>query len=162
MEQLRPAHYALCASIDDVVLNTPWGSTGSWGARSLVATFHQEVRAGERFFVLLGQMREQPGTFLPVLELMYLCLSLGFQGQYRLSPRGPGELERHPRGPLHHHHSPTRQAPDPALAPHWQGVNAPYKPARAVVPSWVMGVAALALVGGSVRLVLVRAECRVG
>ena len=91
---LRPAHYALCASIDDVVLNTPWGSTGSWGARSLVATFHQEVRAGERFFVLLGQMREQPGTFLPVLELMYLCLSLGFQGQYRLSPRGPGELER--------------------------------------------------------------------
>src|SRR5258708_38029236 len=27
-EQLRPAHYALCASIDDVVLNTPWGSQG--------------------------------------------------------------------------------------------------------------------------------------
>src|SRR5580704_2809954 len=25
-EQLRPAHYALCASIDDVVLNTTWGS----------------------------------------------------------------------------------------------------------------------------------------
>src|SRR5262245_29500917 len=28
IEQLRPAHYALCASLDDVVLNTPWGSTG--------------------------------------------------------------------------------------------------------------------------------------
>ena len=25
---------------------------------------------------------------------MYLCLSLGFQGRYRLSPRGPGELDR--------------------------------------------------------------------
>ena len=148
MEHLRPAHYALCASIDDVVLNTPWGSTGSWGARSLVATFHQEVRAGERFFVLLGQMREQPGTFLPVLELMYLCLSLGFQGQYRLSPRGPGELERI-REDLYTIITRQRgQPPDPALAPHWQGVNAPYKPARAVVPSWVMGVAALALIGG--------------
>ena len=26
MEQVRPAHYALCAALDDVVLNTPWGA----------------------------------------------------------------------------------------------------------------------------------------
>ncbi len=94
MDQLRPAHYALCASLDDVVLNTPWGSAGDWAERSLVSSFHQEVRGGERFFDLLGQLRQNPGTFLPVLELMYLCLSLGFQGRYRLSPRGPGELDR--------------------------------------------------------------------
>jgi len=146
-EQLAPAHYALCASIDDVVLNTPWGSSGSWGARSLVSSFHQEVRSGERFFVLLNQVKENPGSFLPVLELMYLCLSLGFQGQYRLSPRGPGELERL-REDLYTIIVRQRQAADPALAPHWQGVNAPYKPARAVVPSWVMGAAALVVVGG--------------
>jgi type VI secretion system protein ImpK len=147
-ELLAPAHYALCASIDDVVLNTPWGSTGSWGARSLVSSFHQEVRSGERFFVLLGQMRENPGTFLPVLELMYLCLSLGFQGQYRLSQRGPAELERI-REDLYTIIVRQRgQAPDPALSPHWQGVNAPYKPARAVVPSWVMGAAAVFVIGG--------------
>jgi len=146
-EQLAPAHYALCASIDDVVLNTPWGSSGSWGARSLVSSFHQEVRSGERFFALLNQVKENPGSFLPVLELMYLCLSLGFQGQYRLSPRGPGELERL-REDLYTIIVRQRQAADPALAPHWQGVNAPYKPARAVVPSWVMGAAALVVVGG--------------
>src|SRR4030081_2367797 len=60
IELLRPAHYALCASLDDVVLNTPWGSTGVWDARSLVSTFHQEVRSGERFFDLLTQMRQNP------------------------------------------------------------------------------------------------------
>jgi len=38
MDQLRPAHYALCASLDDVVLATPWGSAGAWTARSLVST----------------------------------------------------------------------------------------------------------------------------
>ena len=92
LDQLRPAHYALCACLDDVVLNTPWGSTGAWAARSLVSTFHQEVRSGERFFDLLTQLRQNPGTFLPVLELMYLCLSLGFQGRYRLSPRGQAYL----------------------------------------------------------------------
>ena len=147
MEQLRPAHYALCASLDDVVLNTPWGSTGAWAARSLVSTFHQEVRSGERFFDLLSQLRQSPGTFLPVLELMYLCLSLGFQGRYRLSPRGPGELDRL-REDLYTIIMRQRQAADPALSPHWQGVPAPYRPARIVVPAWVMGAVALAVIGG--------------
>jgi type VI secretion system protein ImpK len=146
MEQLRPAHYALCAAIDDVVLNTPWGSSGNWAAHSLVSGFHQEVRSGERFFVLLGQMRDNPGAFLPVLELMYLCLSLGFQGQYRLSQRGPAELERI-REDLFTTITRQRAAADLALSPHWQGVNAPYRPSRAVVPRWVMGVGALAVIG---------------
>lgn len=147
MEQVRPAHYALCASLDDVVLNTPWGSSGAWAARSLVSTFHQEVRSGERFFDLLGQLRQNPGTFLPVLELMYFCLSLGFQGRYRLSPRGPGELERL-REDLYTIIARQRQAPDPTLSPHWQGVASPYRPARATVPTWVMGAGALAIIGG--------------
>ena len=34
VDQFRPAHYALCASLDDVVLNTPWGSSGAWADRS--------------------------------------------------------------------------------------------------------------------------------
>jgi type VI secretion system protein ImpK len=147
MDQLRPAHYALCASLDDVVLNTPWGSAGDWAERSLVSSFHQEVRGGERFFDLLGQLRQNPGTFLPVLELMYLCLSLGFQGRYRLSPRGPGELDRL-REDLYAIIVRQGQPTDPALAPHWQGVQAPYRPARAVVPTWVLGAATLAVIGG--------------
>lgn len=146
-DQLAPAHYALCASLDDVVLNTPWGSSGGWAARSLVSSFHQEVRSGERFFQLLDQLKPNPGTYLPVLELMYLCLSLGFQGQYRLSPRGPGELDRI-REDLYTIITRQRQVADPALSQHWQGVNAPYRPARATVPTWVMGAAALAVIGG--------------
>jgi type VI secretion system protein ImpK len=146
-DQLRPAHYALCASLDDVVLNTPWGSSGAWAARPLVGTFHQEVRASERFFDLLSRLRQSPGTFLPVLELMYLCLSLGFQGPYRRSPHGPGELDRL-REDLYTIVTRQRQAADPALAPHWQGVRAPYRPARFVVPAWVMGVVTIAAIGG--------------
>jgi type VI secretion system protein ImpK len=145
MEQLRPAHYALCASLDDVVLNTPWGSGGGWDARSLVSTFHQEVRSGERFFDLLAQMRQNPGTFLPVIELMYLCLSLGFMGRYRLSPRGPGEIDRL-REETYAVIARQRQATEPALSPHWTGVAAPYRPSRARLPLWVGGAAALAAI----------------
>ena len=154
MDQLRPAHYALCASLDDVVLNTPWGSAGDWAARSLVSSFHQEVRGGERFFDLLGQLRQNPGTFLPVLELMYLCLSLGFQGRYRLSPRGPAELDRLREDLYADHRAAADSRTDPALAPHWQGVQAPYRPARAVVPTWVLGGRRAGRDRRAVRLVL--------
>jgi type VI secretion system protein ImpK len=146
-EQLQRAHYALCASIDDVVLNTPWGSQGGWAARSLVSTFHQEVRSGERFFRILEEVKKEPATNLPVLELMYYCLSLGFLGQYRLPPYRPGQIDPI-REDLYTMIVRQRTAADPALSPHWLGVNSPYKPSRAVVPVWVMGAAALAVIGG--------------
>jgi type VI secretion system protein ImpK len=145
LELLRPAHYALCASLDDAVLNTPWGSTGVWDARSLVSTFHQEVRSGERFFDLLAQMRQNPGKFLPVIELMYLCMSLGFQGRYRLSPRGPAELDRL-REETYARIVRQRQPAEPELSPHWRGVAAPYRPMGATIPLWVVASATLAVI----------------
>jgi type VI secretion system protein ImpK len=146
LEQLRPAHYALCASLDDIVLNTPWGSSGSWSQRSLVSTFHQEVRSGERFFDVLKQMCANPGRFLPVIELMYICMSLGFIGQYRLSRRGVGEINRI-REETYAVIVRQKKPAEPALAPHTKGVNAPYRPARFIVPLWVAAAAGLGVIG---------------
>src|SRR5216683_3124248 len=123
LEQLRPAHYALCASLDDVVLNTPWGSSGTWGERSLVSTFHQEVRSGERFFDVLKQMCSNPGKYLPVIKLMYLCMSLGFIGQYRLSRRGVGDINRI-REETYAVIVRQQKAAEPDLAPHTKGIDA--------------------------------------
>jgi type VI secretion system protein ImpK len=146
MDQLRPAHYALCASLDDVVLATPWGSQGAWAQRSLVSTFHQEVRSGERFFDVLTQLRQNPGGFLPVLELMYFCLSLGYMGRYRLSPRGPAEIDKI-REDTYAVISRQRPAAEPGLSPHWQGVVAPYRAKRFALPVWVAAVVALGVLG---------------
>lgn len=146
LDQLRPAHYALCASLDDVVLSTPWGSSGTWSQRSLVSTFHQEVRAGERFFDVLKQMCDNPGRFLPVIELMYICMSLGFMGQYRLSRRGIGDISRI-REETYAVITRQKKAAEPELAPHTKGVNAPYRPARFVVPLWVAAAAGLGVIG---------------
>jgi type VI secretion system protein ImpK len=147
IEQLRPAHYALCAGLDDVVLNTPWGSSGNWSERSLVSTFHQEVRSGERFFNVLRQMCDNPGKFLPVIKLMYLCMSLGFIGQYRLSRRGVGDINRI-REETYALIVRQQQTADPELAPHTKGIYAPYRPARIRVPLWVAASAGLGLVAG--------------
>jgi len=154
-ELVRPAHYALCASLDDIVLATPWGQQGAWSTGSLVSTFHQEVQSGERFFDTLAKLRETPSTALPALELMYLCLSLGFQGRYRLAPRGASELDRL-REDLYASIARQRPAAELELSPHWRGVAAPYRPARAAVPIWVLACAALAIVGGAYLLLAAR------
>jgi type VI secretion system protein ImpK len=147
LDQLRPAHYALCASLDDVVLSTPWGSSSTWAERSLVSTFHQEVRSGERFFDVLKQMCSNPGKFLPVIKLMYLCMSLGFVGQYRLSRRGIGDINRI-REETYAVIVRQQKAADADLAPHTKGVNAPYRPVRIRVPLWVAATGGLGVIAG--------------
>jgi type VI secretion system protein ImpK len=152
LEQIRTSHYALCASLDDVVQNTPWGSRGAWADASLTSTFHQEVRSGERFFDLLTRLCQNAGKFLPVIELMYLCMSLGMQGRYRLSPRGPAELDR-VREETYLIILRQRGAAEPALALHWRGISAPYRPLRMELPVWLTALVALGLLGLAYALI---------
>jgi type IV/VI secretion system ImpK/VasF family protein len=88
------AHYALCALLDDVVLNTPWGARGAWRANSLAGALHHDAAAGEHFFDYLEQAKAQPERNRPVLELMAACLALGFEGQYRIAPQGQAALQQ--------------------------------------------------------------------
>ncbi len=89
---LRAARYALCATIDDLVLSTPWGAASTWSQQSLTSIFHTEVVGGDRFFDILEQMQKDLGHNGEVVELMYLCASLGFEGRYRVMPRGVAAL----------------------------------------------------------------------
>jgi type VI secretion system protein ImpK len=146
LDLIRTSHYALCASLDDVVRNTPWGSRGPWADTSLVAAFHGEVRSGERFFDVLAQLCRNQGKFLPVIELMYACMSLGMQGRYRLSSRGPAELDR-VREETYVLIMRQRRPAERALSLHWQGISAPYRPLRASLPVWVAALAGLGLLG---------------
>lgn len=147
IDMLRPAHFALCAALDDVALATPWGAQGSWAAEPLVARFHGQVVSGVEFFTLLRALSQSPAKMLPVLELMYLCLSLGFIGQYRVPPRSVAELEQ-VREELFILIMRNRAGGETALSPHAQGVDARYRPRRAELPLWVAAVAGLAVVGG--------------
>lgn len=151
IDQVRTAHYALCASLDDAVQNTPWGSRGAWTDASLVSTFHQEVRSGERFFDLLKRLCQNQGRFLPVIELMYVCMSLGMQGRYRLAPRGPAELDR-VREETYLLLTRQRRPAERTLSPHWRGVSAAWRPLRPTLPVWVAALAAAGLVAATAVL----------
>ena len=92
-ENVLLARYLLCTALDEAVLNTPWGSTSGWSQRSLLGIFHQESSGGEKAFVILSKLLENPMAYIEVLELYHLCISLGFQGRYRMMPRGQEQLE---------------------------------------------------------------------
>ncbi|OQS32961.1 type VI secretion system protein TssL, long form [Chromobacterium haemolyticum] len=94
LEALAAARYALCAFLDETVSLTAWGRAGEWGQASLLARFHHETFGGERFFVILRRLTQQPARYVEVLELFYLCLTFGFSGQYRLASAGQGQLKQ--------------------------------------------------------------------
>jgi len=151
-ELLRSATFALCASIDDVVINTPWGSEavgpgGGWGEPLVVTFFGAAMADSERFFSVLDKIKSNPAKFLPLMELMYLCLSLGYMGRYRGTPRGAAEVDR-VRADLYAIIQSQRAAPEPMLSANAKGVDAPYRPAKARLPVWVAAAACLAALGG--------------
>lgn len=91
--QLAISRYVLCTFIDETVVTTPWGNDSGWSQHSMLSTFHNETYGGEKFFLLLERLTRNPAKYLHLLELMYLCLSLGFEGKYRVLARGLTELE---------------------------------------------------------------------
>ncbi|CAH1563434.1 MULTISPECIES: type VI secretion system protein TssL, long form [Vibrio] len=94
LETIDTARYCLCCSMDEAVLNTHWGSQSTWSHDSLLSSFYSSSQGGEAFFKHLDNALSQPESQLDLLELMYVCLSLGFVGQYRLEKNG---LEDHRR-----------------------------------------------------------------
>ncbi len=147
-EQARAAHYALCATLDDIVLNTPWGAYSAWASNSLVSTFHVDVTGGERFFDLLTHLHKDPGTNRDVLALMYLCLSIGFEGRLRVMDQGALELSRI-RESLYRTLRQVYGDFERELSPHWRGVEARHRPLRSTLAIWtIVSIAVAALVIG--------------
>jgi type VI secretion system protein ImpK len=141
---LRAARYALCATVDDLVLSTPWGAASSWSQQSLTAIFHTEVSGGDRFFDILEQMQKDLGHNGDVVELMYLCTSLGFEGRYRVMPRGVAALNEL-RDSVYRVMRNRRGDFERELSPRWRGLDTGHRPLGQRVPIWAIGLGTLTL-----------------
>ncbi|MBY6189988.1 type IVB secretion system protein IcmH/DotU [Microbulbifer agarilyticus] len=136
-ETVLTARYLLCTVVDEVVLSTPWGSASGWSQHSLLSLFHKETFGGEKCFLILQRTLETPGSHIELLELFYLCLSLGFQGKYRLASRGYEQLEQI-RDNLYRTIESHRPPMDRDLSPRWQGCVQRKTRLIQYVPLWVV------------------------
>lgn len=142
------ARYLLCSAMDEIVLNTPWGSQSGWSQHSLLSLFHKETSGGEKSFAILQKMQEAPAKNLEILELFFYCFGLGFMGRYRFNPRGRAELEQI-QDNLYASLVAHRPDTESDLSPNW-GASANTKPSLAkYIPLWVILCVGLAIMVAS-------------
>jgi len=140
-QTIMAARYVLCTMLDESVNNAPWGDQSGWAQNTLLVTFHGETYGGAKFFQILDRLAADFSRHLDLIELMYICLALGFGGRYLVEPGGlarladiQDDLYRRIRG--------MREAPATELAPHWRGVEDRRNPLMRHVPLWVAAAAA--------------------
>lgn len=136
-EIILAARYIVCTALDETVLNTPWGAESPWPQRTLLSIFHNETAGGEKFFQILSRMLEQPSENLFILELMYIFLSLGFEGKYRVINRGRDQIEQL-RDELYSTIRRQRGEYERSLSPSWQGLGKTRASLTSYIPMWVI------------------------
>lgn len=137
-EIVLSARYCICTALDEAVLNTPWGSESAWPQRTLLSVFHNETAGGEKFFKILERMLEYPAENLHILELMYIFLSVGFEGKYRVIHRGRDMIEQL-RDDLFMTIRRQRGEYERSLSPRWQGLGRTRASLTSYLPLWVVG-----------------------
>jgi type VI secretion system protein ImpK len=143
-EKVVTARYLLCTAIDEAVMNTPWGASSGWSQHSLLSMFHNETFGGEKFFNILDKLLQNPGQHGDSLELVYLLISLGFEGKYKLDPRGREQLEMI-REKTYRSIENLRGPQQIELSPHWQSQATARQGIMHYVPLWVVACCFLAV-----------------
>src|SRR5271167_74638 len=143
-EDVLAARYALCSAVDEAVLNTPWGAQSEWAGQTMLVVFHREAFGGEKFFLILERLMADPPRYIDLMELMYACIVLGFEGRYRLDERGAARLADVQRD-LYQRIQMQRGAVPADLSPHWQGLTDRRNRVARFVPLWIVALGALAI-----------------
>ncbi len=145
-EQATDAKYALCATADDIVQNIPSEDRPIWTQYSMLSRFFGERVGGVRFFEKLDKAKQDPLRNYDLLELMYACLAVGFQGIHRTSGGGAAALQTLQRN-LYETLRRVRPRTDLDLSPHWRGQDIPPAAATFRVPLWSVAAVAAAVLG---------------
>lgn len=88
-EEYHAARFAVCAWIDETILNSRLPESETWLGHLLQRVFYATNRAGEEFYTRMDDL-DQAQT--QVREVFRYCLALGFKGRY-FSPEMATELE---------------------------------------------------------------------
>ncbi len=82
-QDMTDAKFALAAFADEVVFHSQWPGKTQWLSNPLQYQFFQLNTAGDVFFTKLDSLHGQRGR-AHVAQIYFLCLTLGFQGKFRL------------------------------------------------------------------------------
>lgn len=81
---IQELKYVMVALIDELILHSNWQGKISWLSKPLQLDYFAEHLAGEGFFARLEMLRQNYLDNYEILEIYYICISLGFAGIYRI------------------------------------------------------------------------------
>jgi type IV / VI secretion system protein, DotU family len=154
-QTITAARYVLCTMLDESILNAPWGEQSGWAQKTLLVTFHRESYGGAKFFQILERLLADFSRHIDLIEMMYVCLVLGFGGRYAIESGGRARLAEI-QDDLYRRLRAQRTAPAEELSPHWHGIQDRRNPLIRYVPLWVVGAAAACILLGVFLFFFVR------
>lgn len=146
-QQALVAKYVLCGTADDVVQNLPGTDRDVWVQYAMEARFFNRRTSGVGIFQEIEKALADPARSYELLELMLICLQLGFEGKYRGAPGGDVDLQRI-RRQIYETLRRVRGRDDDDISPHWQGFDMGALHHSRRVPLWIVVSLALALLCG--------------
>ncbi|HEX7129567.1 MAG TPA: type IVB secretion system protein IcmH/DotU [Rhodanobacteraceae bacterium] len=146
-QTITAARYVLCTMLDEAVLNAPWGEQSGWSQKTLLVMFHGESYGGAKFFQILERLCADASKHIDLIELMYICLALGFAGRYQIEAGGRARLADIQED-LYQRIRSQRTAAPAELSPHWRGIEDRRNPVVRYVPLWVIVAAAACILLG--------------
>jgi type VI secretion system protein ImpK len=144
-EDIAVAKYAIVALLDETVLSIAGPCRDHWISSPLQLELFGDNIAGEEFYRKLDKLLVEPEKMREVLEVYYLCLSLGFEGKYKIGNKQERDriidnvgrtLQR------------TLKARSPGLSPHGRRILAALSTRRGgrLIPLWMVAAVAVGAV----------------
>nr|WP_302479152.1 type VI secretion system protein TssL, long form [Burkholderia lata] len=134
------ASYCLCTALDEAAMQTAWAQDQSlvaiWVQSSLASTYHRDVDGGDKVYLLIGRLLEDPDEHRDLLQVIYRILSLGFQGRYRGMTDGKRKHDAI-RQRLYNVITSQRDPVPLTLSPRWQSTATGKRLSFTDFPVWI-------------------------
>jgi len=75
--------FLFCIMLDEQILHSQWGEESGWDNQTLVSELFGIKNGGEQFYAVAERALSQPVLLADLIELIYVLLKMGFQGQFR-------------------------------------------------------------------------------
>lgn len=134
--QVRTAKYVVCATADDIVQNLPSSDRNLWTQYSMLSRYFQVRDSGVGFFDELAKLRQSPQINHNLLGLMHACMSLGFEGKYRVA--GGDVQHQQIRRDIYETLRAREARVTDHISPHWRGQDIAAAYVRRAVPVWAV------------------------
>ena len=150
-DQQHLARYALCTVLDEMIQvearqRTAWSHVANWAQHSLLLHCFGGNWGGKEFFLILDKLVQAPARYMWLLQLFYICLSLGFMGQFRMSEQqaaGQQQIADLRERLYQQVIRPAAPEPDRALSIRWRGLAVAARQFQGFTALWLTAGGAL-------------------